>query len=79
MESQGHNGQTGSTIVNGPEVEEFIGKEEVARRLKKAVRTIDNWMQSGRLPYYKINRSVTFRWSEVMEHLRETCRVGTRR
>jgi len=56
-------------------VEEFINKHEVARRLKKTTRTVDNWMSSGLLPYYKIGRSVSFRWSEVEQHLSQTCRV----
>ena len=59
--------------VPGPEG--FIKKGEVARRLQKQVRTVDNWMKRGLLPYYKIGRSVSFRWSEVEEHLRDTCRV----
>lgn len=40
--------------------EPFINKPEVARRLGKRVRTIDNWMQQGLLPYYKIGRSAVF-------------------
>lgn len=48
---------------------------EVARRLNKKVRTVDNWMQQGLLPYYKIGRSVSFKWSEVEQQLRRVCRV----
>ena len=62
-------GDTGAT----PEV--YIGKTEVARRLNKTLRTVDNWMQRGILPYYKIGRSVEFKWSEVELHLAQTCRV----
>jgi len=60
-------------------VEPFIDKREVARRLNKTVRTADNWMRRGLLPYYKIGRSVSFKWSEVEAHLGETCRVCRRR
>ncbi len=56
--------------------EPFINKPEVARRLGKRVRTVDNWMQQGLLPYYKIGRSVAFKWSEVEVQLRHVCRVG---
>ncbi len=56
-------------------VEEFINKAEVARRLKKQIRTIDNWMKRGILPYYKIGRSVVFKWSEVEAALARKCRV----
>ena len=58
--------------------EEFIGKEEVARRLGKTLRTVDNWMNRRLLPYYKIGRSVSFRWSECEAHLAATCRVAGR-
>ena len=56
--------------------EGFIGKTEVARRLNKTLRTVDNWMQRGLLPYYKIGRSVVFKWSDVETHLTQTCRVA---
>jgi excisionase family DNA binding protein len=55
--------------------EPFIAKPEVARRLNKKLRTVDKWMQQGLIPYYKIGRSVSFKWSEVEKHLRELCRV----
>ena len=60
----------------GPEV--FIGKPEVARRLNKTIRTVDNWMSRGILPYYKIGRSVEFKWSDVESYLAKTCRVARR-
>jgi excisionase family DNA binding protein len=50
--------------------EPYISKIEVARRLGKRTRTIDHWMQRGLLPYYKIGRSVAFKWSEVELQLR---------
>lgn len=58
--------------------EGFIGKAEIAQRLNKTLRTVDNWMQRGILPYYKIGRSVEFKWSEVEAHLAQTCRVTRR-
>ena len=65
-------------IAAGPVPEPFINKPEVARRLNKEVRTIDNWMKAGIIPYYKISRSVSFKWSEVEACLRDTCLVGGR-
>jgi excisionase family DNA binding protein len=61
-----------------PAPEGFIGKPEIARRLNKTIRTVDNWMQRGILPYYKIGRSVEFKWSDVESHLQQTCRVARR-
>ncbi len=68
--------QTVPTSTNSVPVEEFINKAEVARRLKKQIRTIDNWMQCGILPYYKIGRSVVFKWSEIEASLAKKCRVS---
>ncbi len=67
--------QTVPTSTNSVPVEEFINKAEVARRLKKQIRTIDNWMKRGILPYYKIGRSVAFKWSEIEAALARTCRI----
>ena len=58
--------------------EGFIGKTEVARRLNKTVRTVDNWMKRRLLVHYKIGRSVCFKWSEVEAHLAATCRMAGR-
>ena len=67
-----------TTAGQGQVTEPFIDKPEVARRLNKEVRTIDNWMKRGILPYYKISRSVSFKWSEVEACLRDTCLVNRR-
>jgi predicted DNA-binding transcriptional regulator AlpA len=59
-------------------VEPFIDKPEVAKRLGKALRTVDNWMIRRLLPYYKIGRSVSFKWSEIETALADSCRVSSR-
>jgi excisionase family DNA binding protein len=58
--------------------EGFIDKTAVARRLNKTIRTVDNWMKRGLLPYYKIGRSVSFKWSDVETQLKANCRVSRR-
>ena len=65
-------------VPNCPAPEPFIDKPEVARRMQKCIRTIDNLMRRGLLPYYKIGRSVNFKWSEVEACLAASCRVGWR-
>lgn len=59
--------------------EPFLTKTEMGKRLGICQRTIDDWMKRGLLPYYKVGRSVRFKWSEVEHHLSETCRVSRRR
>jgi len=54
---------------------EYILKKDVAKRLNKTIRTVDNWMKAGILPYYKISRSIVFRWDEVEKYLAKNCRI----
>jgi len=58
-----------------PADEILLDKPEIARRLKKSVRTVDARMKARRLPYIKVGRSVMFRWGTVLEKL-DTFRVN---
>ena len=62
-------------MSNEVTAEGFIGKAELARRLGKTVRTVDTWMSRGILPYYKPDRCVLFRWSDVEQHIMRNYRV----
>ena len=64
--------------TGGSSFEPYINKAEVGRRLGIRPRTVDAWLKNGRLIFYKIGRSVRFRWSEVEAHLAENCRVCLR-
>jgi len=44
-------------------------KREVAARLRRSTRTVDDWMRKGKLPYLKIGKTVLFRWQDVLEKL----------
>jgi excisionase family DNA binding protein len=48
----------------------------MAARLKVQVRTVDNWMRRGILPYIKLGSSVRFHIADVDEHLRKNNRVA---
>ena len=67
--------QNSSPHTSAPVVETFINKKELALRLGKHLRTVDEWMKRGILPYYKIGRSVQFIWTEVQRHLAENHHV----
>ena len=55
--------------------EDFISKTELAKRLNKKKRTIENYMRRGYLPYYRIAGQVFFKWSDVEAWLGGSCRV----
>ena len=66
------------TMPTGHQPEGFISKSDVARRTGKTIRTVDNWMKRGILPYFKIRHSVLFKWSDVEAHLAANYRVARR-
>jgi excisionase family DNA binding protein len=49
----------------------LLSKKEVAARLRISPRTLDKWMRNGRIGFFKIGKSVRFRWPDVLEKLRE--------
>ena len=63
-------------LATSEPIELFINKLEVGRRTGMRPRTIDAWMKRGLLPYYKLGRSVRFKWSEVEAHLARTFLVA---
>ncbi len=64
---------------SGPGYEGYIGKPECARRLGRTVRSVDTYMALGIIPFYKLGRTVAFKWSEVDAHIKAHYRVGTQR
>ena len=61
-----------------PGTEPFIDKPELARRLGRTLRSVDTYMAKGMIPYYKLGRTVAFKWTEVDTHLRTHFRVCQR-
>jgi hypothetical protein len=51
--------------------EELLTKQELAARLKKTPRCIEQWMRRRYLPYIKIAHTVRFRWRDVLEALEQ--------
>jgi excisionase family DNA binding protein len=45
----------------------LITRKQVAELLSVSVRTVDRWMVSGVLPYYKIGKVVRFKVSDIQE------------
>jgi excisionase family DNA binding protein len=56
--------------------DEILEKPQTAERLKVSTRTLDEWMRAGRVPYFKIGKSVRFRWPDVLAHLQHNNRIG---
>lgn len=66
----------GTPDATALEGEPFITKGEVARRLRKPVRTVEDWMQRRVIPFYKLGQAVRFRWSEIQAHFAACYRVA---
>jgi hypothetical protein len=49
--------------------DELLTKQELAARLKKTPRCIEQWMRRGYLPYIKIAHTVRFKWHDVLQAL----------
>jgi len=56
----------------------MLTKEELAAKLKVAVRTIENWQHEGYLPFIKVAKVVMFYWPTVLAHLQTHFSVSPR-
>ena len=54
---------------------EFLSKHELARRLKRALRTVERWQRRRIIPYVKCGHAVMFNWADVVAHLQRNYRV----
>jgi excisionase family DNA binding protein len=58
----------------------FISKADVAVRLGKTVRTVEQWMMRGVIPFIKIGKgrraTVLFKWGDIEAHLKSNFGVG---
>lgn len=61
--------------VPAAEPEGYITKAQLAKRLKKAPRTVEYWQKKGIIPYVKIGQSVLFNWAEVEQRLQTHFRI----
>jgi excisionase family DNA binding protein len=57
------------SVVNDRASIGLLRKRELAERLAISKRTLDVWMQKGRIPFLKVGRSVRFRLPDVLEKL----------
>ena len=58
--------------------EGWVGKKAAAEHLKISVRSVDNWMKKGLIPYIRIGRGVRIKLSEVDEMLNRRLKVEAR-
>ena len=52
-------------------IDGVLTKRGLAPRLQISLRTLDEWMRRGLVPYFKLGRSVRFRLEDVLEKLNE--------
>jgi hypothetical protein len=57
--------------VEPPETAEFIGEEELRRRLGVSRRTIFGWRESAKLPFVRIpgSRLIRYHWPTIQNFL----------
>ena len=65
-------GTAAATVVG----EDYLTKAEVAVRMRKPIGTIEDWMKGKKIPFYRIERAIRFRWSEVQAYFAGQCRVA---
>jgi excisionase family DNA binding protein len=51
--------------------ERWLRKIEVAHRYQVSVRTVDNWIAAGKIPYIRINRIIRFSPTACDEALKQ--------
>ena len=54
---------------------ELDRKKQFARRANVSVRTVDNWLADGRIPYLKIGRTVLIPWGDALSTLNRKYRL----
>ena len=78
-QSDGAHTKTAEQPNRTPRPEGLMTKRELAVYCGVTARCVDNWMSKGLIPYFKINRTVRFRLSNVEAHFDTYCRVLRRR
>ena len=59
-------------------LEGWVSKKGVAEHFNISVRSIDNWMKRGMLPYIRTGKSVRFKLSEAEETLNHCFKIRGR-
>ena len=67
-----------TSLSNEPKTEikpMYLDKFQVAIVLGISHRTVDDWINRGLIPYFKIGRTVRFSLPEIEAHLSQNCRA----
>ena len=68
--------ESGSAATDKDSTAVALDKAQVAGRLNISLRTLENWMAEGDIPYWKCKKVVRFYWPDVEAHLRRRFGVG---
>ena len=63
------------SLATGPTCD-VLNKAQVAERLNISMRSLENWMAAGDIPYWRRKKLVRFNWPDVEAHLRRRFGVG---
>lgn len=74
METVSNKDKSTAGIADSPDL--VMDKDQVAGRLKISVRTLENWMAAGDIPFWRRKKLVRFYWPDVEAHLRRQFGIG---
>lgn len=70
----GEAAKVGASVYGGIDgftaAEGWVGKKDTAAHLKISLRTLNEWMKKGFIPYIRIGRGLRFKLSEVDEAMK---------
>ena len=59
-------------------IEPLLSRKQLAEHFGVSVRTVENWMQKGYVPYYRLDKKVLFNLTDVQRHWDAGHRHGAR-
>ena len=62
-------------IPCGADTDSCINRKQLAQRYGVSLRTVDEWMVRGWIPFLKLGKCIRFSLAEVQAALRERCEV----
>lgn len=82
QDKSGFTPQENERLITEPDADKcfaikpLLTKQDVANYIGVTTRTLEIWMREGRIPFFRIGRSVRFSLEDVLAHLHAHNRVN---